>query len=100
MTAERVTVTLIGGPTMVIEIAGLRILTDPTFDPPQSYEGGVLLTKRTGPAIEALKVLPVDVVLLSHDQHVAEPSHSEMAATGSAIVCCLAREPGNHIAKR
>jgi L-ascorbate metabolism protein UlaG (beta-lactamase superfamily) len=53
MRAETVTLTLIGGPTALIEVAGLRILTDPTFDPPQTYQGGVVLTKQTGPAVEA-----------------------------------------------
>jgi L-ascorbate metabolism protein UlaG (beta-lactamase superfamily) len=71
--------TLIGGPTMLIEIGGLRIVTDPTFDAPQSYEGGVVLTKQTGPAIEAQQVLPVDVVLLSHDQHFDNLDHSGRA---------------------
>ena len=31
-------ITLIGGPTVLMELAGLRILTDPTFDEPGSYE--------------------------------------------------------------
>ena len=71
--------TLIGGPTVLIELAGLRIVTDPTFDAPQSYEGGVVLTKQTGPAMEASKVLPVDVVLLSHDQHFDNLDHGGRA---------------------
>jgi L-ascorbate metabolism protein UlaG (beta-lactamase superfamily) len=29
-----VTITLIGGPTALIEIDGFRLLTDPTFDGP------------------------------------------------------------------
>lgn len=29
-----ITLTLIGGPTLLIELAGLGILTHPTFDPP------------------------------------------------------------------
>ena len=29
--------TLIGGPTVLIEVAGFRLLTDPTFDPPGEY---------------------------------------------------------------
>jgi len=71
--------TLIGGPTVLIEIAGLRIVTDPTFDAPQTYEGGVVLTKQTGPAMEASKVLPVDIVLLSHDQHFDNLDHGGRA---------------------
>ena len=31
-------ITLIGGPTALIEIAGFRFLTDPTFDEPGEYK--------------------------------------------------------------
>jgi hypothetical protein len=30
-------ITLIGGPTVLIEVAGFRFLTDPTFDAPGEY---------------------------------------------------------------
>jgi L-ascorbate metabolism protein UlaG (beta-lactamase superfamily) len=30
------TVRLVGGPTAVLDYAGVRLLTDPTFDPPAS----------------------------------------------------------------
>jgi L-ascorbate metabolism protein UlaG (beta-lactamase superfamily) len=63
------TLTLIGGPTALLELGGLRLLTDPTFDPPGSYEGAVTLTKETAPALPADAVGRVDAVLLSHDQH-------------------------------
>jgi L-ascorbate metabolism protein UlaG (beta-lactamase superfamily) len=63
------TLTLIGGPTVLIELDGVRLLTDPTFDPPGDYQGGVLLRKTAGPALTAEQVGPVDAVLLSHDQH-------------------------------
>jgi L-ascorbate metabolism protein UlaG (beta-lactamase superfamily) len=58
---------LVGGPTAVFEYAGLRWLTDPTFSAPGDYPGG--LTKMTGPALGPEQVEPVDVVLLSHEQH-------------------------------
>jgi L-ascorbate metabolism protein UlaG (beta-lactamase superfamily) len=61
-----VTVTLVGGPTAAIEYAGLRWLTDPTFSPPGTYGN---LVKTTSPALTEAQVEPVDVVLLSHDQH-------------------------------
>ncbi|HEX6620957.1 MAG TPA: MBL fold metallo-hydrolase, partial [Solirubrobacteraceae bacterium] len=61
------TVRLVGGPTAVIDYAGLRLLTDPTFDPPGEHEGG--LTKLTGPAVAADDVGAIDAVLLSHDHH-------------------------------
>lgn len=59
--------TLVGGPTAVLEYAGLRWLTDPSLSPPGEYAGG--LVKTTGPAIEIDAIGAIDVVLLSHDQH-------------------------------
>src|SRR4051794_33379194 len=65
-----VTLTLIGGPTLLIEIGGLRLLTDPTFDMPGDYpSGSVTLRKLTGPALQIGDIGPIDAVLLSHDQH-------------------------------
>lgn len=62
--------TLIGGPTVLIEYAGLRLITDPTFDAPGDYAmAHVTLHKTHGPALDAAKVGAVDAVLLSHDQH-------------------------------
>lgn len=64
------TLTLVGGPTVLIEIDGARLLTDPTFDAPGAYAlPHVTLEKHTGPALPAEAVLPLDAVLLSHDQH-------------------------------
>jgi L-ascorbate metabolism protein UlaG (beta-lactamase superfamily) len=65
-----VRITLVGGPTALIEIDGLRFLTDPTFDPPGSYKlPHVVLEKVASPALTAADIGHVDVVLLSHDQH-------------------------------
>jgi L-ascorbate metabolism protein UlaG (beta-lactamase superfamily) len=62
--------TLIGGPTVLIEVAGFRLLTDPTFDAPRKYAlPHAVLTKTAGPALAAAEVEPIDAVLLSHDQH-------------------------------
>ena len=61
------TLTLVGGPTAVLEYGGLRWLTDPAFSPPGEYAGG--LVKTTGPALSPDQVEPIDVVLVSHDQH-------------------------------
>lgn len=36
---DRIGVTYIGGPTVRLDIAGLRLLTDPTFDAGGVYEG-------------------------------------------------------------
>lgn len=66
-----ITVQPIGGPTAIVEIAGLRIVLDPTFDPPGDYEAGngLTLSKLAGPAVAVDAVGPLDVALVSHDQH-------------------------------
>jgi L-ascorbate metabolism protein UlaG (beta-lactamase superfamily) len=62
--------TLIGGPTVLIEFGGFRLLTDPTFDAPGEYHlPHVTLQKTAGPSINADNIGPIDAVLLSHDQH-------------------------------
>lgn len=64
------TVRYVGGPTAILEIGGVRLLTDPTFDEPGDYPVGERkLVKTAGPALAADEVGAVDVVLLSHDQH-------------------------------
>jgi L-ascorbate metabolism protein UlaG (beta-lactamase superfamily) len=63
-------ITLIGGPTALIEANGFRLLTDPTFDAPGEYKlPHVTLKKFAGPSRTAEQVGQVDAVLLSHDQH-------------------------------
>ncbi|MGD9808415.1 MAG: MBL fold metallo-hydrolase [Deferribacterales bacterium] len=63
--------TLVGGPTTLIEYAGAKFLTDPTFDDAENeYNlGSVKLTKNTPPALKAEAIGQIDAVLLSHDQH-------------------------------
>ncbi|MGA8217760.1 MAG: MBL fold metallo-hydrolase [Solirubrobacterales bacterium] len=66
------TLLLVGGPTAVISYGGLRLLTDPTFDPPGEHPRPgtpVVLRKLRGPALEASELDPIDAVLLSHDHH-------------------------------
>lgn len=63
-------ITLIGGPTALIEVGGFRLLTDPTFDGPGEYMlPHVTLKKTSQPALTPQQVGRVDAVLLSHDQH-------------------------------
>jgi L-ascorbate metabolism protein UlaG (beta-lactamase superfamily) len=70
MLESMVSLTLIGGPTLLIDLDGLRLLTDPTFDPPGTYaSGSVTLTKVSGPALSSDAIGALDAVLLSHDQH-------------------------------
>jgi L-ascorbate metabolism protein UlaG (beta-lactamase superfamily) len=67
-----VRLTHIGGPTVLIEVGGWRLLTDPTFDPAgQDYKfgWGTGSRKLAGPAIAAAELGQIDAVLLSHDHH-------------------------------
>ncbi|MEU0097180.1 MBL fold metallo-hydrolase [Streptomyces sp. NPDC006267] len=71
LNASQFPVRTFGGPTALFEYGGLRFLTDPTFDGPGDYAspGGPTLTK-TAPSTAAPADLgPIDVVLLSHDEH-------------------------------
>ncbi|MFG1657128.1 MBL fold metallo-hydrolase [Micromonospora chersina] len=67
-----VRITHLGGPTVLVEVGGWRLLTDPTFDPPgrrYRFGWGTASRKLTGPTVPAAAVGRIDVVLLSHDQH-------------------------------
>jgi L-ascorbate metabolism protein UlaG (beta-lactamase superfamily) len=67
---DHVTLTLVGGPTALIEIDGVRLLTDPTFDPPGEYRlPHVTLRKTLPPAMPLEAIGRIDAILLSHDQH-------------------------------
>jgi L-ascorbate metabolism protein UlaG (beta-lactamase superfamily) len=81
MTDLSVRATYIGGPTALIEIAGLRLLTDPTFDPAgSSYETPVYTLRKTmGPALAPAALGRIDAVLLSHDHHFDNLDHSGRA---------------------
>lgn len=69
---DQVRITHIGGPTALIEVGSLRLLTDPTFEPagyrypPDSPNA---LVKTADPAMSAAAIGPLDAVLLSHDHH-------------------------------
>ncbi len=80
------TITWIGGPTAVLDYAGLRIVTDPTFDPPGSYSdpGETTLVKTAGPAFDRSELGPIDLILLSHHAHKDNLDYEglELIATG------------------
>ncbi|MFJ6579590.1 MBL fold metallo-hydrolase [Streptomyces sp. NPDC091368] len=65
--AQAFTATHVGGPTTILEIGGLRLLLDPTFDAPKKYRSG--LEKTRAPALDVEQIGRIDAVLLSHDQH-------------------------------
>jgi L-ascorbate metabolism protein UlaG (beta-lactamase superfamily) len=78
MQSDQLTITYIGGPTAVLEFGGVRLLTDPTFDPPggEYRTGPVTLRKLTGPGLGPQELGSIDYVLLSHDHHFDNLDHT------------------------
>lgn len=66
---ETVNVMLVGGPTLLIEFAGYRILTDPTFDAPQVYHHPIAgeVVKNQAPAVTPEALGHIDLALVSHE---------------------------------
>ncbi len=65
-------ITHVGGPTVLLEVGGWRVLTDPTFDAPgrrYAFGWGSSSRKLTGPAIPVEELGPIDAVLLTHEHH-------------------------------
>ncbi len=90
MMEEDLRITLVGGPTVLLETSGLRLLTDPTFDPAGSEytRGPITLKKTAGPALSPEALGRIDAVLLSHDQHADNLDHAGrvmLAQAGSVI---------------
>jgi L-ascorbate metabolism protein UlaG (beta-lactamase superfamily) len=91
---SRATITHIGGPTVLIEVGGWRILTDPTFDPPGehwNFGWGATSRKLAGPAIAPTDIGPIDIVLLSHDHHGDNLDHAgrEMLSRAGTVVTTI-----------
>ncbi|HYA40624.1 MAG TPA: MBL fold metallo-hydrolase [Syntrophobacteraceae bacterium] len=82
---DRLKMTYIGGPTALIEAGGLRLLTDPTFDPGgEEYRTSVYTLRKTkGPALGPESLGRVDAVLLSHDHHFDNLDRTGRAMLGS-----------------
>jgi L-ascorbate metabolism protein UlaG (beta-lactamase superfamily) len=78
--------TYIGGPTLLLQLGGLRLLTDPTFDPAgaEFRSGAYVLRKTQGPGLAAAALGRVDAVLLSHDHHFDNLDASGRAFLASA----------------
>jgi L-ascorbate metabolism protein UlaG (beta-lactamase superfamily) len=85
-----ITLLHVGGPTLVLDLAGVRVVTDPTFDPPGPHPigDGRVLTKLAAPAVSAASLGSVDLVLLSHDQHPdnLDTAGRELLATAGRVL--------------
>ncbi|SFR70832.1 L-ascorbate metabolism protein UlaG, beta-lactamase superfamily [Agromyces sp. CF514] len=101
--------TRIGGPTVLVELDGWRLLVDPTFDPAgrhYSFGWGTGSTKTAGPAIGVDDLGPIDVALVSHDHHddnlddagrAMLPSAGAVVTTASGAGRLAQGEPGRRV---
>jgi L-ascorbate metabolism protein UlaG (beta-lactamase superfamily) len=95
-----VTITYIGGPTAILEYAGLRILLDPTFDDPQVYTSeGESLVKTAGPAIAVAEIGEVQLILLSHHEHEDNLDHAGRALLGHVPVTLSTAKAGGDLGR-
>ncbi|UNK45857.1 MBL fold metallo-hydrolase [Arthrobacter sulfonylureivorans] len=81
--------THVGGPTALLKYGGWTFLTDPTFDEPGEFQApSGTLVKTIRPAIRVEDLPAVDVILLSHDQHVdnLDSSGRRLVESGGARV--------------
>lgn len=98
-----VRITHIGGPTVLIEVEGWTLLTDPTFDPPgrrYAFGWGTSSHKVAGPALRPGDLPDIDAVLLTHDHHgdnLDDAGRTVAAAAGTLVTTSSgARRLGAH----
>ncbi|KAJ0274753.1 hypothetical protein COL940_009149 [Colletotrichum noveboracense] len=67
----KVSIAHIGTATAILEIDGVRFLTDPFFSPAgTTWDVGITILKNTeDPALRLDQLPPIDAVLLSHEDH-------------------------------
>ncbi|MBP0449190.1 MBL fold metallo-hydrolase [Kitasatospora sp. RG8] len=88
-TATPVTVTYLGTATVLLRIGDLTILTDPALDQePGEYPAARPLRRTAGAVLGPGQLPPVDLVLLSHDQHAdnLDRAGREVAARAGAVL--------------
>lgn len=73
---DDVTVTWIGHSTVLVQIGGLNVLTDPVWADRASPLSFVGPRRRLPPAVDLAALPPIDVVLISHDHY----DHLDLAA--------------------
>ena len=95
---QPVTVRLVGGPAALIEIGGLRLLTDPAFDALGLMAGGGRSSPRTGgPGAAAREFGVIHAVLLSHDQHAGNPGRAHRRRLAAAPITLTSTETAGRL---
>jgi len=86
---SNVNVTYVGTATAIIEVEGLRLITDPVLGPQGRTVSFAPLAKSThlvAPALAGVDLEDIDLVLLSHDQH-----EDNLDAEGRALLRRVSR---------
>jgi L-ascorbate metabolism protein UlaG (beta-lactamase superfamily) len=94
---SELTITYVGGPTALIEVGGLRLLTDPTFDPPGKryhFGWGAMSRKLQAASLTPEQLQPIDAVLLSHDHHDdnLDPAGRAMLPSAGRVITTVSGE--------
>ncbi len=77
MLSDEINIRYIGGPTALLQIGGLRFITDPTFDEKNTcYTESPGLEKLSSPLIAPQQLDKMDFVLLSQDQQADHLDHT------------------------
>ncbi|HET6481044.1 MAG TPA: MBL fold metallo-hydrolase [Actinoplanes sp.] len=95
-----VTITHIGGPTTLLELDGVRLLVDPTFDAPgrrYPFGWGTSSRKTAGPALSVEDLGRLDGILLTHDQHADNLDDAGRALLPSAPVVVTTVKAGRRL---
>ncbi|KQX59411.1 MULTISPECIES: MBL fold metallo-hydrolase [unclassified Streptomyces] len=101
MTASAISATYLGTATVLLRIGDLTVLTDPALDPaPADYPAARPLRRTASPAPAAGRLPPVDLVLLSHDQHADNLDHAGREALGRAGVVLTTPEAAGRLGGR
>jgi L-ascorbate metabolism protein UlaG (beta-lactamase superfamily) len=92
-----VRITHLGTATTILEIGGVRLLTDPAFDPPGTkwhFGFGMRSTKTDATAMKVEDVGKIDALLVTHDQHGdnLDTVGRELLATAPRILTTRAAE--------
>jgi L-ascorbate metabolism protein UlaG (beta-lactamase superfamily) len=80
--------THIGGPTVLVEVEGWRLLTDPTFDPAGGHYAfgfGTSSDKVSGPSLGIADLPPIDVVLLTHGDNLDAAGRELLRSAGTVV---------------
>jgi L-ascorbate metabolism protein UlaG (beta-lactamase superfamily) len=97
-TRQAITVRLVGGPTALIGIGGLWLLTDPAFDALGLITGDSCSpAKAGGPGAAASELGAIHAVLLSHDQHAGNPDRAHRRRLATAPMTLTSTETADRL---